>query len=46
MTDDKTKKPAEIEGEENDRPNDGASKTAVDERGTKNIRGREDLSDD
>lgn len=42
MTGDK-KKLADIEGEPLDRPNDGATKTATDERDGKNLRGYEEL---
>lgn len=45
MTDDKKKKPAKIEGKDTDRPNEGENKVAIDERGTKNIRGKEELDD-
>ena len=44
--DETSDKPAKIEGQPLDRPNDGAGKVAVDERGTKNIRGEEDLPED
>ena len=46
MSDDKkTDKPADIEGEPLDRPNDGASKIAIDEQGPKTIRGPENIDE-
>ncbi|MBS1300945.1 hypothetical protein [Loktanella sp. SALINAS62] len=39
------KKPAEIEGQPLDRPSEGSDKIAIDEQGTKNIRGPEQIDD-
>lgn len=46
MSEDKKKKPTKIQGKELDRPNEGENKLAIDEHGTKNIRGKEDLDKD
>jgi hypothetical protein len=51
MSDDTKKQPAKIppakiQGKELDRPNEGENKVAIDELGTKNIRGKENLDKD
>ena len=46
MSRDSDDTPARIEGQPNDRPNEGRNRTATDERGGKPLRGREDADED